>query len=143
MLGIGVTDNKPSIRVLLIDDDPDEGLITDRTLRTLTDGQFDLTHVTTCSNAMRLLNTHAYDLILLDDRLSQTIDANFTVVMLRNTKFTAPIVISTNNEKAPHLDDPARLGVTDIINKMNLSDFLRGWLLQFQSSMNPKAAGSV
>jgi CheY-like chemotaxis protein len=139
MLGIGVPANNNLIRVLLIDDDPDEGLITERALRSLTDDQFDLTHVTKCSNAMRLLNNHAFDLILLDDRLSQTIDATFTVLMLRNTKFTAPIVISTNNEKAPHLDDPAKLGVTDIINKINLSDFLRGWLPQFQSSSNPSA----
>ena len=120
--------------VLLIDDDSSEELIVSRLLAELTTDSFKLAYVDQCSKGMRLLNEHQFDLILLDDRLSQTINATFTVRMLKNTTYLAPIVISTNDSRAPYLQDPKLLGVADVVDKARLGEFLKDWL----SSLPPE-----
>ena len=116
------------MKILLIDDDPAEEVIIDRALKASGLETYELVYVDRCSTAMRHLNERAFDLILLDDRLSQTINAVVSVQMLKNTRFSAPIVISTNDNSASHLQDPQSLGVHEVISKSDVFSLLKRWI---------------
>ena len=64
----------------------------------------------------------------LDDRLSQGINALFSVPMMTASGNSAPIVIISNEPDAPHLADVERLGVQHVISKADLKPFLEEWL---------------
>lgn len=111
--------------VILIDDDASEKTIIERIFKSLTDVPFRLDHVTRCSQAITLLKTQSYDLVLLDNRLSQRMSAKFSVPIIKDAIGTAPLAVISNDVTPTYLQDPAALGVDYVVDKSNIIDFLK------------------
>ncbi|GHB00173.1 hypothetical protein GCM10009069_23750 [Algimonas arctica] len=110
--------------VLLIDDDLSEEAIVRRILKSLTKGNFELDYSAWCSEATDHLNRRHYDLVLLDNRLSNRITARLSAPTLKQTKHPSPIAIMSNDIDPLYLSSPSILGVDFIFNKINLIEFL-------------------
>jgi len=110
---------------LLIDDKVEEYVIVQRILSVLTKTNGCVDHVFKCSEAVNLLTQHDYDLVLLDNRLSGQISAEFSAPFILTAFSTAKIAIISNDIDVPYLKSPDLLGVDYIIDKANLVDFLR------------------
>lgn len=111
--------------VILIDDDVAEKVIIERIFKSLTDVPFRLDQVTRCSQAITLMKEHAYDLVLLDNRLSKRMSAKFSVPIIKQGIGTAPIAVISNDLTPAYLQDIHTLGVDYIIDKSDIVDFLR------------------
>ncbi len=111
-------------KILLIDDDPDEKIFISLHLRTLGCNDVRVDHAFTCSEGMTKLTHQKYDLVLLDNKLADSISAEFSVPFLKDQLDETPIAIISNNISAPHLSSPSILGVDFIIDKNKLSKFL-------------------
>jgi diguanylate cyclase (GGDEF)-like protein len=83
-----------SIRVLLVEDNPDDAHLLREILRDVSSHQFDLIHVERLSAALERLDTERLDVILLDLSLpdAQGID---TLVQVRKRASSLPIVVLT------------------------------------------------
>lgn len=115
----------PKFTILLVDDDPDEkGQIT-RIFRALTHEMFQVDFVTKCSAAVQHVQAKDYDLVLLDDRLSQKISAKFSVPMIKTSNPAVPIAVISNDVSPDHLKNTKALGVDHIVDKANMVEFLR------------------
>ena len=115
----------PKFTILLVDDDPKEkGEIT-RIFKALTPEFFHVDFVTKCSEAVRQVEQKRYDLVLLDDRLSQKISAKFSVPLIKNTNPSVPIAVISNDISCEHLQSTRTLGVDHIVDKAHMVDFLR------------------
>lgn len=111
--------------VILIDDDVAEKTIIERIFKSLTDVPFRLDHVTRCSYAITLLKKQSYDLVLLDNRLSQRMSAKFSVPIIKNAIGSAPIAVISNDVTPPYLQDSAALGVDYVVDKADIIGFLK------------------
>jgi CheY-like chemotaxis protein len=114
----------PFYKILLVDDEVTEFDMVQRILKALTNAPIKLDHVEKCSAAVRLLNTHDYDLVLLDNRLSRTVSAQFSVPFIASAFSRAQIAIISNNIDEPYLNCPKTLGVDYVIDKRHMISFL-------------------
>lgn len=115
----------PKFTILLVDDDPDEKGQVTRIFKALTPEFFEIDFVTKCSEAVRRVQMQSYDLVLLDDRLSQKISAKFSVPMIKTTNPAVPIAVISNDISSDHLENTRALGVDHIVDKAHMVDFLR------------------
>lgn len=122
--------------VILIDDDVAEKTIIERIFKSLTEMPFRLDHVTRCSKAIALLEQRSYDLVLLDDRLSQRMSAKFSVPIIKDAIGAAPIAVISNDVTPDYLQDPLALGVDYVIDKSDLIDFLKSQMSYLLSGNN-------
>lgn len=113
------------LNVLLIDDDPNELTVIVRVLNALTKAPFCVHHVEKCSEAVRNINTHSYDLILLDNYLSPSISAEFSVPFIRSAFHQAIVAIISNDISGDFLSDPKQIGVDYVVDKAEMIGFLR------------------
>ncbi|MEM7728901.1 MAG: response regulator [Pseudomonadota bacterium] len=111
--------------ILLVDDDPVMRLLVDSMLQHVTDDQYEMVYVQRCSDALNHVNSRCFDLILLDNRLSRTVTAQATVPMFRRSAFQSPIAIISSDVSADYLSHPSILGVSHIVDKSQLCDFIR------------------
>lgn len=111
--------------VTLIDDEVAEKVIVERVFKSLTDFHFRLDHVTRCSAAIKLLDERRYDLVLLDNRLSQRMSAQFSVPIIKDAIGSAPLAVISNDISPAYLQDPRALGVDYIVDKTDIIDFLK------------------
>ena len=116
------------MKILLIDDDAYEEAVLRRFLKALSDQPFQLTYVEKCSSAMRLLRTNTYDLVLLDDRLSRSMNSMLSLPLFAGMGSVSPIVIISNDISASHLKEVGKFGVEEVVSKSDLSKFLRKWI---------------
>ncbi|MGJ8560655.1 MAG: response regulator [Litorimonas sp.] len=114
--------------IILIDDDPAEKIVVERILSALTNAPFVLDHVTKCSQAIKLIETHTYQLVLLDNRLSRRMSAKFSVPIIKAAIGAAPIAVISNDLSPDYLQDSKDLGVDYIVDKANMIDFLKSQL---------------
>lgn len=114
-----------SFSLLLIDDDKAEKFIIERIVKSLTRESFCLDQVFKCSEAIALLEQRKYDLLLLDNRLSERMSAKFSVPIIKATNNTLPIAIISNDVSLDYLQSPDRLDVDYIVDKRNLIEFFR------------------
>ena len=114
----------PKFTILLVDDDPEERSHVTRIFKALTPDFFQVDFVTKCSEAIERLKVRGYDLILLDDRLSQKISAKFSVPMIKSTNPTIPIDIISIDISPDHLQNTITLGVDHIVDKADMVEFL-------------------
>lgn len=117
--------DSPAFNVLLIDDKVEELEIIRRIFRALTHAPVCIDHVHKCSEAFNLLNKHNYDLVLLDNRLSGQISAEFSVPFITSSLNTATLAIISNDINVPYLKDPKILGVDHVVDKSKMISFLR------------------
>ncbi len=115
----------PKFTILLIDDDNTEKVTVTRILRALTTTTFHLDHVERCSQALALLKDKTYDLVLLDNRLSERVSAKFSVPIIKSAINAAPLTIISNDVTPNYLQSPTELGVDFIVDKTDMIDFLR------------------
>ena len=111
--------------VLLVDDDPVMHMIVENMLSHLTDERCAVVSVMEWSKAREHANTRQFDLILLDNQLSKSITAQITVPMLRKSRFRSPIAIISSDIRLDYLSHPSVLGVDYIVDKANLTTFLK------------------
>lgn len=114
----------PKFTILLVDDDPEERSHVTRIFKALTPDFFQVDFVTKCSEAIERLQDRGYDLILLDDRLSQKISAKFSVPMIKSSNPSIPIAIISNDISPEHLQSTKTLGVDHIVDKADMVNFL-------------------
>lgn len=118
-------DNAPKFCVLLIDDEPAEKAIITRIFKALTSVPFQVDHVLKCSSAITLLQDHRYDLVLLDNRLSQRISAKFSVPLIKASNHSATMAVISNDVTPGYLQDAKELGVDYIVDKSDMIEFLK------------------
>lgn len=129
-------------RVLLIDDEPVEHVTVNRILSALTDRPFLVEHVEKCSQAVALLQNQTFDLVLLDNRLSERMSAKFSVPIIKSAIGQSPLAIISNDISPDYLRDPKTIGVDFIVDKSDLIEFLKSVLdmLLGRSGSAPKPA---
>lgn len=120
-----MTREPPVFNVLLIDDDIEELAIIQRIFKGLTQAPVRIDHAYKCSEAVNLLHQHRYDLVLLDNRLSGQISAEFSAPFILPALSSATVAIISNDINRPYLNDPDRLGVDFIVDKAKIITFLR------------------
>ena len=118
------------MNILVIDDKIEEFEIISRITRAISDTPIYVDHAFKCSEAVTLMGSNPYDLILLDNRLSRTVSAEFSVPFLRSTRSKATIVIMSNDITPTYLEEPGILGVDHVIDKMKVVGFLRNYLAE-------------
>ena len=124
--------DSPFFNVLLIDDQAEEATTVRRILSALTTEPTCVDHVTKSSAGVGLLNAYDYDLVLLDNRLSDRISAEFSAPFIRSARSRAPIAIISGDINLHYLRRPEQLGVDYIIDKADLVNFLRDQLARKQ-----------
>ena len=117
--------HSPIFNILLVDDDATELFIVERILRNLTGAPICVDHVVKVSEAVRLLNFNDYDLVLLDNRLSDRTSATFSAPFIKSAFSRAQIAIISYDIDVPYLQDPKALGVDYVIDKAKMVSFLR------------------
>ncbi|GLQ20948.1 response regulator [Algimonas porphyrae] len=123
-----MSDSDPKFCVLLIDDDPFEARTVNRIFGALTDAPFYIAYVQKCSEAIALLDHRRFDLVLLDNRLSERISARFSVPIIKAAIGRAPLAIISSDTSPTYLQDPATLGVDFIVDKSEMITFLKSQL---------------
>ena len=117
--------HSPLYNILLVDDDPNEFAIVKKIVSVLTGAPICIDHVTKASEALRLLSHYNYDLVLLDNRLSNKISAQLTAPWITSTTKQADVAIISYNIDLPYLHDPNTLGVDYVIDKTKMVSFLK------------------
>ncbi|MGJ8561321.1 MAG: hypothetical protein ACSHX3_13880 [Litorimonas sp.] len=110
---------------LLIDDEIEEWETIQRIFSALTDAPVRIDHAYKCSEAINLLNQHRYDLVLLDNRLSGQISAEFSAPFILSSLKGATVAIISHDIDVAYLKDPDRLGVDFVVDKAKIITFLR------------------
>jgi CheY-like chemotaxis protein len=111
--------------ILLIDDEAEELEIIRRIVGALTEAPVQVDHVSKASEAVARLNARSYDLVLLDNRLSGTISAEFSAPFIRSAYGVARVAVISSNIDEPYLHDPTTLGVDHVVDKADMIAFLR------------------
>lgn len=124
------------IKVLLVDDEVCEKDLIEYQLKLCTGNKYELDHALKCSQALKYLNTQTYDLVLLDNMLSQTLSGQLTVPVIRSHAGVSPLVIVSNCVDVDYLADPSILQIDSIVEKKNLPDFLKDFYRQFCNRVN-------
>ena len=117
--------HSPIFNILLVDDDPAELSVIERILRGVTGAPICVDHVVKVSEAVRLLNFNDYDLVLLDNRLSDRTSATFSAPFISSAFSRAQIAIISYDIDVPSLRNPKALGVDYVIDKAKMISFLR------------------
>lgn len=112
-------------RVLLVDDDPEESILVERTLRYLTRDNFELVYAAWCIDAIETLAVRSFDLICLDNQMRRNINAQINVPRLKQLAENSRLVILTSDTNQLYLSDPSILGVDDIVDKSDVAEFLK------------------
>ena len=128
---------EPHFCVLLIDDDPFEARTINRIFGALTDAPFNGTYVEKCSEAIALLKQRRFDLVLLDNRLSERISAKFSVPIIKASIGSAPLASISNDVSPAYLQDKATLGGDHIVDKSDMIAFLKSQLGSLLSGSGP------
>lgn len=115
----------PSFKVLLIDDEIEELALVKRIFKAVTNDPVHIDHAFKCSEAFNWLNQHQYDLVLLDNRLSGDISAEFSAPIIKSSLNKAIVAIISHDIAVPYLRHPESLGVDFVIDKAKIIPFLR------------------
>lgn len=109
-----VVDN---IRVLLVDDDPNENLILQRLFRNLTVPTISLEYVGDIEKAVDCVAHCPIDVVLLDNRLLPNNDFRETAPQLRATGYTGPIGVISSDVSGRYFQNFAEYGADFRIGK--------------------------
>jgi len=121
-----MTNKSPrTFSVLLIDDEIEELALVKRIFAAITEDSVDVDHAFKCSEACSRLSERQYDLVLLDNRLSGNISAEFSAPFIVASLNEAIFAIISNDINVPYLRYPENLGVDFVIDKAKIIPFLR------------------
>ena len=85
---------------------------------------FKLDHAKSLKKAKKLMNKHLYDLVLLDDQLSDTVDARVSVIAIRGLLNETPLVIISHDTNKDYLRDVTVTQGAPVVSKNDLPDFV-------------------
>lgn len=114
------------LSLLLIDDERIEYKLFDSALRKAFGEIYTLEYARCLSSAVLLLEVQTFDLIFLDDPLSDHKSAVESVTQLKVYSNGAPIVVVSKSTDFEYMKDKKDLDVANIVNKFNLSEYLCG-----------------
>ena len=114
------------LSLLLIDDERIESKLFDSALRKAFGEIYTLEYAESLSSAVPLLEVKTFDLIFLDDQLSDYKNAVESVPHLKVYSNGAPIVVVSKSTNVEYMKDKKALGVANIVNKFNLSGYFSG-----------------
>lgn len=114
------------LSLLLIDDERMEHRLFDMSLRTALGSVYTLDYARSVKSALPLLETKTFDLIFLDDQLSNLENAVVSVPQLLPYSNDASIVVVSKSTNSEYMKDKKILGVAGIVNKFELHDYLIG-----------------
>lgn len=112
------------LRVLLIDDEELEYRLVKMMFRQGYKGEYELVYAATLAEAATILSSNSFDVILLDDKLSDGSTAFQNVPHLKSIAPATPFCIVSKSLDAAHLQDKAILDVYDIVDKFDLRERL-------------------
>lgn len=124
---------------LLIDDDVLEYELMENLLSSIYADDYRLVFMETVKEAIGTLVSKPYDMIFLDNRLTNSITSQFTVPFVKLYARDTPLVIISNYIDVPYLASPDILGVDDIVDKKDLAGFLKD--LKFKDQQPKTMAG--
>ncbi|MCB0211030.1 MAG: response regulator [Anaerolineae bacterium] len=113
--------NADPIKVLLVEDDPNDVQFIQMALAGIDFGQIDCRAVNELSKAVQLLNQEAFDLILLDLSLNDAWGLD-TIIQLNAQAVDIPVVILTGNDDENIALEAVKLGAQDYLVKGQVSD---------------------
>jgi PAS domain S-box-containing protein len=111
-----MTQNK-KIRVLVIDDDPEDAMILQRHLSVCDKYSVETEHSQDLEQALEKLGKSPFDLIFLDNKLGSGITARDIVKDLQKKKISTPIIIFTGTGDQKTAVELMKMGVYDYIVK--------------------------
>jgi CheY-like chemotaxis protein len=111
-------------RFLLIDDDEFEPIVVTRILANKYGYGYKLDHAKSLKKAKKLMNKHNYSLVLLDDQLSDTIDARTSVIAVRALLNDTPLIIISHDIEKEYLRDITVTQGVPVVHKNDLPDFV-------------------
>lgn len=109
-------ESQDQIKVLLIEDDPDDAFLLDEMLGEITTIDFDLTHVERLEPALQHLREEDYDVILVDLSLPDSKGIETVDRVNRNAK-DKPVVVLTGLEDEAMAIMAVQHGAQDYLNK--------------------------
>lgn len=117
------------LNVLLIDDEELEYRLVKLIFRDVYKADHRLDYACTLDDAEQLLQQSDYDIILLDDKLSDGSTSVENVPVLKSLTKSTPLCIVSKSIDAAHLRDKKILDVYDVVDKFDLKDRLRQGLV--------------
>lgn len=104
------------IRVLLVEDNSGDALLLQRALADVDTVRFDVTHVQRLAEALKLLHSEAFDVVLLDLGLPDSHGLE-TLIAVRHEAPAAPIVVLTGFEDEGLALESVQKGAQDYLSK--------------------------
>ncbi|WP_298916709.1 response regulator [uncultured Algimonas sp.] len=116
-------------RFLLIDDDEHEFMFINFLLKDRYEDAFTLEYVSTIEDAESCLSRNGVDKILLDDKLGGGMTSADTIPKLQKCAFNVPIIVISKDTSGAHLQDRAKMGTNQIVDKFGFRSELENGLL--------------
>ena len=117
------------LRILLIDDEIMERRLLQGMLREYYEANFVLEYAPTIEEGISLLQHNVFDVVLLDDKLSDGTTSKINVPALKKFSGKLPLIIISKSIDSAYLKDKSILNVYDVIDKFNLRDRINNGLL--------------
>ena len=117
--------------ILYIEDNPADAVIVRERLKTGSGmSPFHITHVPTLRQALEILQTSEFSVILLDLNLPET-NGLETLTRIQSANSTTPIVVLTVTENEPMALEAIKMGAKDYIPKSQMNSVLLSRILQY------------
>lgn len=123
--------HSPTHSILLVEDNPaDAELVRERLKDASGMSPFHITRASTLKEAITLLQTTPFDVILLDLNLPET-NGLETLKRIRSANSTIPLVVLTANEDEPLALEAIKLGAQDYVPKSSMNAVLLSRILHY------------
>ncbi len=115
--------DKPLIRILMVDDDPDDHVLFRHMLNEISNFRFDVDFVTSYEAGLEWMNHHSCDLVFVDYSLGEKTGLDL-IPELHNRGFNSPVIMFTGRGN-PDVDKRAMAeGAADYLEKTGLTHHL-------------------
>jgi len=109
-----------TLRVLIVDDDPEDHILTEGTLREARRARFDVDHAYTPAEAREKMDKGDFDLCLLDYALGATDGVNL-FIEASAAGFRVPTILLSGHDDDEIADQVLQAGLADYLEKGNLN----------------------
>lgn len=109
-----------TLRVLIVDDDPDDHILTEGTLREARRARFQVDHAYSADEARAKMSAGGFDICLLDYALGATDGVNLFAEMV-SQGYTLPTILLSGHDDDEIADQVLRAGLADYLEKGNLN----------------------
>lgn len=112
----------PTVRLLVIDDDPLERMLIEGFLYRISAFETEMTFCRSVEDAVEAIERgpHAFDLVLTDSKVPPYMDYREFIPSLRSAGHEGPIVVMSASTEDRRFDDHRSHGVSAVVDKLNL-----------------------